>query len=129
MAEILSVAGISHAFAQGMFSNLESFAILITPFTSAALGILANSGNAPNSLFMPSQYALALQAGLSVPAVAALQHASGTCMSIFSPVRMSIAAGLADGRGQERIVYKELLPYAAAALLIFFLIAVFVSQC
>jgi lactate permease len=128
MAEILSVAGISHAFAQGMFSNLESFAILFAPFTSAAFGILANSGNAPNSLFMPSQYALALQAGLSVPAVAALQHASGTCMSIFSPVRMSIAAGLADGRGQERVVYKELLPYAAAAVLIFFLIAVFVSK-
>lgn len=128
MAEILSVAGISHAFALGMFSNLESFAILITPFTSAAFGILANSGNAPNSLFMPSQYALALQAGLSVPAVAALQHASGTCMSIFSPVRMSIAAGLADGRGQERVVYKELLPYAAAALLMFFLVATFVSQ-
>ncbi|NIE77146.1 hypothetical protein F3J45_22155 [Pantoea sp. Ap-967] len=128
MAEILSVAGISHAFAQGMFSSLESFAILITPFTSAAFGILANSGNAPNSLFMPSQYALALQAGLSVPAVAALQHASGTCMSIFSPVRMSIAAGLAEGRGQERIVYKALFPYAAAALLLFFLIAVFVNK-
>ena len=41
---------------------------------------------------MPAQTAIAVQAGLSVPAVAALQHVSGTAMSLFSPVRMSIAA-------------------------------------
>jgi len=48
--------------------------------------------------------------------VAALQHVSGTSMSLFSPVRMSIAAGLAHGIGQERAVYRTLLPYAACCL-------------
>lgn len=118
MAEVLTAAGISQAFAHGLFSTMHEQAILITPLLSGAFGVLANSGNAPNSLFMPSQVALALQAGFNVLAVAAVQHVSGTSLSIFSPVRMSIAAGLARGSGQERSVYASLLPYAAIALLL-----------
>ena len=116
MAEVLSGAGISRACAQGMFDALHQEAVLATPLLASVFGILANSGNAPNSLFMPSQIALAVQAGLSIPAVAALQHVSGTSMSLFSPVRMSIAAGLARGIGQERAVYRTLLPYAVCCL-------------
>ncbi|MGY6271476.1 hypothetical protein ACXIUT_17440 [Achromobacter denitrificans] len=116
MAEVLAGAGISRAYADGLFSSLGDWTVLITPVLAGAFGILANSGNAPNSLFMPSQLSLALQAGLSVPAAAALLHVSGTSLGIFSPVRMSIAAGLAHGRGQERAVYAELLPFALAAL-------------
>ncbi|MCP2513324.1 hypothetical protein M5J07_00150 [Achromobacter mucicolens] len=115
MAEVLAGAGISRAYADGLFASLRDWTILITPLLAGAFGILANSGNAPNSLFMPSQLSLALQAGLSVPAAAALLHVSGTSMGIFSPVRMSIAAGLAHGRGQERGVYVLLLPFALAA--------------
>lgn len=115
MAEALAGAGISRAYADGLFSSLRDWTILITPLLAGAFGILANSGNAPNSLFMPSQLSLALQAGLNVPAAAALLHVSGTSMGIFSPVRMSIAAGLAHGRGQERGVYVLLLPFALAA--------------
>ncbi|WP_313620546.1 hypothetical protein [Achromobacter sp.] len=115
MAEALAGAGISQAYADGLFSSLRDWTILITPLLAGAFGILANSGNAPNSLFMPSQLSLALQAGLNVPAAAALLHVSGTAMGIFSPVRMSIAAGLAHGHGQERGVYVLLLPFALAA--------------
>jgi len=123
MAEILTAAGISQAFARGMFEALQAQAILFTPVLSGVFGILANSGNAPNSLFMPSQVALALQAGFSVLAVAAIQHVSGSQLSLFSPVRMSIAAGLAQGAGQERAVYVALLPYALAAALLLTLAA------
>lgn len=115
MAEVLAGAGISRAYADGLFSSLRDWTILITPLLAGAFGILANSGNAPNSLFMSSQLSLALQAGLNVPAAAALLHVSGTSMGIFSPVRMSIAAGLAHGRGHERGVYVLLLPFALAA--------------
>ncbi|MGE8701677.1 MAG: hypothetical protein ACN6O5_03285 [Achromobacter sp.] len=115
MAEVLAGAGISRAYADGLFSSLRDWTILITPLLAGTFGILANSGNAPNSLFMSSQLSLALQAGLNVPAAAALLHVSGTSMGIFSPVRMSIAAGLAHGRGQERGVYVLLLPFALAA--------------
>lgn len=115
MAEVLAGAGISQAYADGLFSAFQDWTILITPVLAGAFGILANSGNAPNSLFMPSQLSLAVQAGLNVPAAAALLHVSGTAMGIFSPVRMSIAAGLAHGQGQERSVYVLLLPFALAA--------------
>ncbi|MFF7400326.1 hypothetical protein ACFZAI_28000 [Achromobacter sp. NPDC008082] len=115
MAEVLAGAGISQAYADGLFATLQDWTILITPLLAGAFGILANSGNAPNSLFMPSQLSLALHAGLNVPAAAALLHVSGTAMGIFSPVRMSIAAGLAHGQGQERSVYVLLLPFALAA--------------
>lgn len=115
MAEALAGAGISQAYADGLFASLRDWTMLITPILAGTFGILANSGNAPNSLFMPSQLSLAVQAGLSVPAAAALLHVSGTSMGIFSPVRMSIAAGLAHGRGQERSVYVLLLPFALAA--------------
>lgn len=115
MAEVLAGAGISQAVADGLFRTMQDWTLLMTPLMAGAFGILANSGNAPNSLFMPSQLSLALHAGLSVPAAAALLHVSGTSMGFFSPVRMSIAAGLAHGRGQERAVYAQLLPFALAA--------------
>lgn len=115
MAEVLAGAGISQAYADGLYASLRDWTILITPLLAGVFGILANSGNAPNSLFMPSQLSLAVSAGLSVPAAAALLHVSGTSMGIFSPVRMSIAAGLAHGRGEERGVYARLLPFALAA--------------
>ena len=118
MAEVLAGAGISQAFADGLFRGLQDWTLLLTPLLAGAFGILANSGNAPNSLFMPSQLSLALHAGLSLPAAAALLHVSGTSMGFFSPIRMSIAAGLAHGRGQERTVYAQLLPFALGAFAI-----------
>jgi len=126
MAEVLAGAGISQAYADGLFASLKDWTILITPLLAGVFGILANSGNAPNSLFMPAQLSLALSAGLSVPAAAALLHVSGTSMGIFSPVRMSIAAGLAHGRGEERGVYVQLLPYALAAFGLLLCLAVLV---
>ena len=126
MAEVLAGAGISQAYADGLFAGLKDWTILITPVLAGVFGILANSGNAPNSLFMPAQLSLALNAGLSVPAAAALLHVSGTSMGIFSPVRMSIAAGLAHGRGEERGVYVQLLPYALAAFGLLLCLAVLV---
>ncbi|MDF8365208.1 hypothetical protein [Achromobacter anxifer] len=126
MAEVLAGAGISQAYADGLYASLRDWTILITPVLAGVFGILANSGNAPNSLFMPSQLSLAVSAGLSVPAAAALLHVSGTSMGIFSPVRMSIAAGLAHGRGEERGVYARLLPFALAAFGVLLCLAVWV---
>ncbi|MGE8633175.1 MAG: hypothetical protein ACN6P8_06595 [Achromobacter piechaudii] len=126
MAEVLAGAGISQAYADGLFATLQEWTLLITPLLAGAFGILANSGNAPNSLFMPSQLSLALQAGLNVPAAAALLHVSGTSMGFFSPIRMSIAAGLAHGQGQERSVYVLLLPFALAAFGILLFLALLV---
>lgn len=128
MAELLTASGISGAFAAAMFNELGEKVILVTPLLSGAFGILTNSGNPSNSLFLPSQVALALQAGLSVPAVAALQHACGMSFGFFSPVRMSIASNLASGRGLERGVYMLLLPYAVAAFVLMTGVAFWVTR-
>ena len=127
MAEVLTASGISGAFAAATFASLGENAILVTPLLSGGFAVLANSGNPANSLFMPSQVALALQAGLSIPAVAALQHASGMCLGFFSPVRMSIAASLANGFGEERRVYGQLLPFAVAAVALLMGMALWVA--
>lgn len=116
LAEVLSIAGISRAIAVATFDGLGAAGVLAAPLLSVGLGVLTNSGSAANSLFMSSQVAMSAQANLSVPLAAALQHACGSCMSLFSPVRMSIAASLADGKGSERAVYVGLLPYAVAGV-------------
>ena len=118
MAEVLAASGIAGAFATELFHSLGKLAVLVAPLVSIGLGLLANSGSAANSLFMPAQSALALQIGLSVPAVAALQHVAASSLGFYSPVRMSIAAGLCGGGGAERSVYAGLLPYAAAGVLL-----------
>ncbi|MGG4604071.1 L-lactate permease [Paenalcaligenes sp. Me131] len=123
MAEVLTASGISGAFAVAIFAVLGEKTILLTPPLSGAFGVLTNSGNPGNSLFLPSQVALAVQAGLSVPAVAALQQVSGMSLGLFSPVRMSIAATLSSGRGQERQVYTQLVPFAVMALMVLMVLA------
>ncbi|HPU54291.1 MAG TPA: L-lactate permease [Burkholderiaceae bacterium] len=115
LAEVLSAAGISKVAADGVFANLQVYGVLAAPALSIVLGVLTNSGSAANSLFMSSQVAMSAQAGLSVAAMAALQHVAGTSMSLFSPVRMTIAANLSQGLGKEREVYAGLLPYALAS--------------
>ncbi|MFS8931360.1 hypothetical protein [Cupriavidus taiwanensis] len=115
MAEVTTGAGIASAIANGLMTSLRENAVLLAPLVSGSFGILANSGNPPNSLFLPSLQALSVQAGLSVAAVAAVQHVSGMSLGFFSPVRMTIAATLSDGKGQERSVYLFLLPYVLAS--------------
>lgn len=123
MAEVTTGAGIAGAIANGLMTSLHEGAVLLVPIVAGSFGILANSGNPPNSLFLPSLQALAVQAGLSVAAVAAVQHVSGMSLGFFSPVRMTIAATLSDGKGQERFVYLFLMPYAFASFLIMTAIA------
>lgn len=124
LAEVLAAAGISQAAADSLFAAWQTGAVLVTPFIAGAFGILANSGNAPNSLMMSSQLAVARQAGLDMAAVVALQHVSATSMSLFSPVRMSIAAQLAGGQGQEREAYGLMLPFAIAGFAVLLALAI-----
>jgi lactate permease len=118
LAEVLAAAGISKAIAAGTYEGFGALGILAAPMLSVGLGMLTNSGSAANSLFMSSQVAMSAQAQLSVPFTAALQHVSASSMSLFSPVRMAIAASLAEGQGKERQVYAALVPYALACVAI-----------
>jgi lactate permease len=116
LAEVLAAAGIAKAIAAGTFATLGAFGVLAAPLLSIGLGVLTNSGSAANSLFMSSQIAMSAQANLSIPVTAALQHVAASSMGLFSPVRMAIAASLAEGQGMERRVYAGLIPYAIAGI-------------
>jgi lactate permease len=118
MAETLAGSGIAGALADGLFSTAGRWALMLTPLLSGVFGLLGNSGNASNSLFMASQVSLAKLASLTVPAVIALQHFSGSMVSMFSPVRMAIICGLAGTPGQERTVYRAMVPHLASLILL-----------
>jgi lactate permease len=118
MAEILSGSGIAGALATGVYDVAGRWALLATPLLSGTFGLLTNGGNAPNGLFMSSQINLARLAELSIPAVIALQHFSGSMMSMFSPVRMAIVCGLAGTPGHERAAYRDMLPHMLGLLVV-----------
>lgn len=128
MAEVMTAAGISHAIARGMFDLFGQHAINIATLMSAALALLSNSGNMPNSLFMSAQVATAAQAGFNVQAVAAAQHIAGASMCLFSPVRLAIASSLTNGSSDERQVYAMLMPYAVAVLVVVQAIALLATR-
>lgn len=115
MAEMLNKSGIAQGLAHGLFAALGPDAMVLTPALAGALGIIANTGNAGNSLLLPPLSTLAAQAGINLLATGAVVHVSGLALGFFSPVRMSIAAKLSHGAAQERSVYLFLLPFALAA--------------
>lgn len=118
MAEVLAGSGIAAAVAGEVTATLGRQAVLIVPPLAALFGVLTNSGTAGNSLFMASQVTLAEAAGLPVPMVIALLHVTGSALSMFSPVRMTIACSLAGTPGQEGAAYRVAAPFAVAALLV-----------
>jgi len=124
MAETLSASGIAAALASRLFEAFGIGTVLATPWLAGAFGVLTNSGTPGNSLLMSAQVALATQAGLAVPVVAALQHVSGTCLSLFSPVRTSMACAMAGLPGRERHAYVAMLPFAIAGVLVLSIAAV-----
>lgn len=123
MAEILQSTGTSALLATELFTHMQQYALLCSTLLASALGILTNSGNMPNSLLMNAQLSLATHLDLHRALVAGLLHGTGTCLSIFSPIRLSIACGLAQQAGQERQLYGLLLPYILAAMLLMLALA------
>jgi lactate permease len=99
----------------------------MTPILAGLFGVVTNSGGAGNGLFMASQIDLATTAGLTVSAVAALQHMSGLTMSMFSPVRMAIVCSLAGTPGMERDAYRVMLPFAVATIAILLAISLLIA--
>lgn len=127
MAELLSRSGIADGLARGMYSTLGVWSVTVTPMISAVFGALANSGNAANGLFMPSQLSLATEAGLDVAAVVALQHAAALSLNMVSPVRMSIVCNLAGTPGHERDAYHAMLPFIVVIIAVLLSISVLIA--
>jgi lactate permease len=127
MAELLSRSGIAGGLARGMYDTFGVWSVTATPMISAVFGALANSGNAANGLFMPSQLSLATEAGLDVAAVVALQHAAALSLNMVSPVRMSIVCNLAGTPGHERDAYRAMLPFVVVIVVVLLAISVLIA--
>ncbi|MBL6459111.1 L-lactate permease [Belnapia sp. T6] len=128
MAEVLSGSGIATGLAQGLFQTFGRAAVVVMPILSAVYGVLANSSNGPNGLFMAAQVSLATEAGLNLAAAVALQHVAAFSLNIVSPVRMSIACSLAGTPGHERDAYRAMLPFAVAAVALLLVAAILVAS-
>ncbi|UGV26694.1 L-lactate permease [Rhodopseudomonas boonkerdii] len=127
MAELLSSSGIADGLARGMFSTFGVWSVTVTPMISAIFGALANSGNAANGLFMPSQLSLATEAGLDIAAVVALQHAAALSLNMVSPVRMSIVCNLAGTPGHERDAYRAMLPFIVVIIAVLLSLSILIA--
>ncbi|WP_424629171.1 L-lactate permease [Bradyrhizobium sp. SYSU BS000235] len=127
MAEVLSRSGIADGLARGMFQAFGGWSVTVTPMISAVFGALANSGNASNGLFMASEKSLAIEAGLNVTAVVALQHAAALSLNMVSPVRMSIVCNLAGTPGHERHAYREMLPFIGVVIFVLLSISIVIA--
>jgi lactate permease len=127
MAELLSRSGIAGGLARGMYDTFGVWSVTVTPMISAVFGALANSGNAANGLFMPSQLSLATEAGLDVAAVVALQHAAALSLNMVSPVRMSIVCNLAGTPGHERDAYRAMFPFVVVIVAVLLVISVLIA--
>lgn len=128
MAEILNNSGISSLIATDLFEIFGKSAVVITPIISAFLGLLMNSGNAPNGLFMASQVSIATQLHLNVYSIAAIQHVAASSVGIFSPVRLVIVSQLTQGYGNARLVKRVLLPFFVLFLVILIIFLVYSIQ-
>ncbi len=128
MAEVLSGSGIATGIAQGLFQALGRAAVVALPLVSAVYGLLANSSNGPNGLFMAAQVSLATEAGLGLAAAVALQHVAAFSLNIVSPVRISIACSLAGTLHHERDAYRAMLPFALSAVALLLVAAVLVAS-
>lgn len=128
MAEVLNNSGISSLIATDLFKIFGTYAVVITPVISAFLGLLMNSGNAPNGLFMASQVSIATQLHLNVYSIAAIQHVAASSVGIFSPVRLVIVSQLTQGYSDVRSVKRLLFPFLILFLMIVIIFLVVLIQ-
>ena len=87
MAEVVSGSGNATGLARGLLQTFGHAAVVVVPLVSAVHGILTNSSNRSNGLFMAAQVNLATEAGFNPTAAVALQHVAAFSLNIVSHVR------------------------------------------
>lgn len=128
MAQVMSISGVADGLARGLRLSLGPLAAMATPLFAGLFGFLTGSSNAANGLLMPAQAALAKEAGLSLPWLAAIQNVAAAGSTMLSPVRVAVGCALVGKPELERKVYSRAWPLVvvplallmvAAALLLF----------
>jgi lactate permease len=118
MAQVMVAAGIVEGLARGLTSSLGPAAVLATPLVAGLFGFLTSSSSAANGLLMPAQAALAREAGLSLPWVAAIQNVAAAALTMLCPVRVAMGCALVGKPDLEPRIYARAWSFGAVALFI-----------
>lgn len=110
MAQVMATSGMADGLARGLRSGLGPLAVLATPLFAGLFGFLTGSSNAANGLLMPAQIALAKEASLSLPWLAAIQNTTSAALTMLSPVRVAVGCALVGEPKLERAAYLEAWP-------------------
>jgi lactate permease len=118
MAQVMVMSGMADGLAKGLRSALGPLAALATPLFAGLFGFLTGSSNAANGLLMPAQIALAKEASLSLPWLAAIQNTTSAALTMLSPVRVAVGCALVGEPKLERAVYFRAWPLGVVPLFI-----------
>jgi lactate permease len=118
MAQVMVISGMADGLAKGLRSALGPVAALATPLFAGLFGFLTGSSNAANGLLMPAQIALAKEASLSLPWLAAVQNTTSAALTMLSPVRVAVGCTLVGEPKLERAVYFRAWPLGIVPLAI-----------
>lgn len=121
MTEILLNSGITNELSKNLVTSIKEGSIYIIPLLSEVIGVLTNSGNASNSLFMNLQINLANDFELKLLYIAAIQLVASTCLGIISPVRLAIATQIVGENKYIKYIYLFFLPATIGMTLILLL--------
>jgi lactate permease len=117
MARLYTGSGMAAELAARWTSFAGEAAPFGTPVFAGLAGLLTGSNTASNSLMLPIQVALAEQSGAPLLWLAALQNTTGSLLTSLFPGKLALACAFAGIPGQERVVLRATLPYAALMLL------------
>lgn len=117
MARLYTGSGMAAELAARWTAFAGEAAPFGTPVFAGLAGLLTGSNTASNSLMLPIQVALAEQSGAPLLWLAALQNTTGSLLTSLFPGKLALACAFAGIPGQERVVLRATLPYAALMLL------------
>lgn len=115
-AQWMLASGAATALGDSWHAVAGDLAVLAAPLFSAAIGGPSGANTAAIAMMMPVMAPIAAATGISVVTVAAVQNMAGGLSTMLSPGRIALAAGLLGCHGREDLVYREILPTAAAVL-------------
>ncbi|MFL6624236.1 MAG: L-lactate permease [Sulfurifustis sp.] len=129
MAQVMLSSGIAAALAQGLASTLGPTAVFTVPMFAGLFGFLTSSSSASNGLLMSAQAALAGEAQLSLPWLAAIQNVAAAALTMLSPLRLAMGCALVGRPDLERRVYAYAWPLGAIPLLLLAVAAALLLLC
>lgn len=124
MAQILVASGIAQGLAREFLALLgPAAAIVASPVFAALGGVLTGSTTGSNSLFMPTQVALAAAGAADVGWLAAIQNTTASALTMLSPVRVAMGCAMLSRPDLERPTYAAAWPLGAWPLLLMMMAA------